>query len=217
MIRGILALALSVALLAPAAAQDQDAPLVAVPPGASYSGQSLSFSGTSLSFSTTSFSFSASSISMSSAPVDASRMPVGMAGSPVTQGMSVKEEKGGALRFTLNADLLFDFDKANLRPAADEVLRSLVAQVDQRLPNGRFRIEGHTDAKGNDKYNDALSLRRAKSVEAWLTKNASIAPRRIATSSFGKRRPVAPNTKPDGSDDPEGRQKNRRVEILILP
>lgn len=217
MLRGILALALSAALLAPASAQETDAPPASAPPDASYSGQSLSFSSTALSASSTTFAFSSSPVSFSNSPVDASRSPVGMAGSPVTQGMSVKEEKGGALRFTLNADLLFDFDKANLRPAADEVLRSLVAQVAQRLPNGRFRIEGHTDAKGNDKYNDALSLRRAKSVEAWLTKNARIAPNRIATASFGKRRPVAPNTRPDGSDDPEGRQKNRRVEILVLP
>lgn len=211
MLRRVLALALAATIVAGSAAGDEGSdPPPSAPAGAGYSGQTLSFSGTGL-------SFSSSPLSLSSAPVDASKAGIGASSSPVTQGMQVVEEKGGGLRFTLNADLLFDFDKASLRPAADEVLRSLVAQVDARLPGGRFRIEGHTDGKGSDKYNDQLSLRRAKSVEAWLAKNARVPAKRIATAAFGKRHPVAPNTKPDGSDDPDGRQKNRRVEVLVLP
>jgi photosystem I P700 chlorophyll a apoprotein A2 len=60
-----------------------------------------------------------------------------------------------------------------------------------------------------------LSENRADAVKAWLVKNASIAGSRITTQGWGETKPVAPNKKPDGSDDPEGRQKNRRVEIVL--
>jgi outer membrane protein OmpA-like peptidoglycan-associated protein len=76
------------------------------------------------------------------------------------------------------------------------------------------RIEGYTDGKGSDSYNQKLSLRRAESVKKWLETHG-LAGIRFSAAGFGAKNPVAPNTKPDGSDDPEGRQKNRRVEIVI--
>ena len=60
-----------------------------------------------------------------------------------------------------------------------------------------------------------LSENRAGAVKSWLVQNASIAGSRITTQGWGETKPVAPNKKPDGSDDPEGRQKNRRVEIVM--
>jgi outer membrane protein OmpA-like peptidoglycan-associated protein len=131
-------------------------------------------------------------------------------------GMSMQEE-GHRLRFTLNADVLFDFDKAVLRREAGPVLFRLVEEVRARVPDARYRIEGHTDAIGSDAYNNALSGRRAKAVQVWLSRNATVTPQRLTTAAYGKRRPVVPNMKPDGSDDPDGRQKNRRVEILVEP
>ena len=113
------------------------------------------------------------------------------------------------LRFDLMSDVLFDFDKAELRPEADGVLRQLLAEE-----AARYRVEGHTDGKGSDAYNLDLSRRRAESVKLWLTRNGCVPAVSVGTEGFGKSRPVAPNTKPDGSDDPEGRQKNRRVEIV---
>jgi outer membrane protein OmpA-like peptidoglycan-associated protein len=86
-----------------------------------------------------------------------------------------------------------------------------------QVPRARYQVEGHTDAKGTDAYNDRLSQRRARSVRDWLVREAGVAPTRIGTLGFGERRPVAPNERPDGSDDPEGRQRNRRVEILVTP
>ena len=202
------------ASLGPVLAQEIDRPPETLPAGASLSGSSLSLPGQSFAFSSTALSFSASPVSVPAGTLSA---PASAVSAPAAStAMSVKEEKGG-LRFTLNADLLFDFDKADLRPQADAVLRDLVAQVQARLPAGRYRIEGHTDAKGNDRYNDALSNRRARSVQAWLTRNAGVPANRTATAGFGRSRPAAPNQKPDGSDDPEGRQKNRRVEILVRP
>lgn len=186
----------------PGVAETDPGPPETKPANASYPSASVGFPAGGLSFPSGSVSFSAATIAAPAAAL-------------ASDAMSMKEEKGG-IRFTLNADLLFDFDKADLRPAADPVLADLVAQVQARIPGGRFRVEGHTDAKGNDRYNDSLSNRRAKSVQAWLTRRGGIPAARITTTGFGKRRPVAPNQKSDGSDDPEGRQKNRRVEILVV-
>jgi outer membrane protein OmpA-like peptidoglycan-associated protein len=114
----------------------------------------------------------------------------------------------------LSADVLFDFGKATLKPAATESLAKL-ALVLKGYPKGRITVEGHTDGKGDDAYNQALSERRAKTVADWLTANAGVASSRISARGYGKSRPVAPNTKPDGSDDPVGRARNRRVEIVV--
>jgi outer membrane protein OmpA-like peptidoglycan-associated protein len=76
-------------------------------------------------------------------------------------------------------------------------------------------VEGHTDAKGNEAYNQSLSERRAASVRDWLVKNAALSKSRFSTRGYGKTRPVADNTKSDGSDDPKGRERNRRVEIVV--
>lgn len=118
------------------------------------------------------------------------------------------------MRIDLAADVLFDFDKYTLKPAAADTLRK-VGQVAASYPNAPLLIEGHTDSKGTHAYNMTLSERRAQSVKSWLVKNASVAAPRITTRGWGETKPVAPNRKPDGSDDPEGRQRNRRVEITI--
>jgi outer membrane protein OmpA-like peptidoglycan-associated protein len=129
------------------------------------------------------------------------------------QDLQVKET-GEEIRIDLAADVLFDFDKASLRPAAQETLKKAADFIRQRA-KGTVRIEGHTDSKGNDAYNQKLSERRAASVKAWLTDKEGLGKVQFTTQGFGAKKPVAPNTKPDGSDDPEGRQKNRRVEIVI--
>jgi outer membrane protein OmpA-like peptidoglycan-associated protein len=131
-------------------------------------------------------------------------------------GFIVRQE-GRGLRLTLNADVLFDFDKATLRPDANEVLQKLVGEVQARLGPARYRVEGHTDWIGTDAYNDRLSTRRAASVKEWLVRRAGAGRTHVVAVGFGERRPVASNTKPDGSDDPEGRQKNRRVELVVDP
>jgi photosystem I P700 chlorophyll a apoprotein A2 len=118
------------------------------------------------------------------------------------------------IKIDLAADVLFDFDKADLRREADSALEK-VAAVLRSYPKASVAIDGHTDGKGGDQYNQKLSERRAESVRRWLA-NAGVAAR-MSARGWGKTKPVAPNVKPDGSDDPGGRQKNRRVEIIILP
>ncbi len=116
------------------------------------------------------------------------------------------------IRIQLSSDVLFDFDKADLLPKAIPTLQK-VATVLKSYPNANCTIEGHTDSVGNDQYNQKLSQRRAESVRNWLLANGVSSP--MTTREFGKTRPVAPNTLPNGKDNPEGRAKNRRVEIVV--
>jgi outer membrane protein OmpA-like peptidoglycan-associated protein len=129
------------------------------------------------------------------------------------QDLKVKETDQ-EIRIELAADVLFDFDKADLRPAAQQTLHQ-AADIIREKAKGAVRIEGHTDSKGNDAYNQKLSERRAASVKTWFTVKEGLGKVQFATQGFGAKKPVASNTKPDGSDDPDGRQKNRRVEIIL--
>ena len=124
------------------------------------------------------------------------------------------KETDTEIRIELAADVLFDFDKADLRSDARSALKQ-VGDIIREKAKGAVRIEGHTDSKGSDAYNQKLSQRRANSVRDWLIKNEGLTNVRFSTSGFGSKKPAVSNTKPDGSDDPEGRQKNRRVEIVI--
>lgn len=123
-------------------------------------------------------------------------------------------ETPNTVEVLLPADVLFDFDKSDLRPAAEETLRELAALIRDRA-RGPVRIDGHTDSMGSDAYNQRLSDRRAAAVKAWLAAKGQIPASRLQTAGFGARQPVAQNRKPDGSDNPEGRQLNRRVAVVI--
>lgn len=107
----------------------------------------------------------------------------------------------------LPADVLFDFDKADIRADAASALAQLATVI--RAYKGPVRLEGHTDAKGATDYNQKLSERRAESVKLWLVQREQIPAARMTTRGFGKARPVASN------DTDAGRQRNRRVEVVI--
>jgi outer membrane protein OmpA-like peptidoglycan-associated protein len=131
-----------------------------------------------------------------------------------TQDLQVKET-ATEIRIELAADVLFDFDKSTIKPEAASALHN-VAEIIKAKGKGRgVRIDGHTDGKGNASYNQKLSERRAESVKQWLAQKEGLGQVMMATQGFGMTKPVAPNTNPDGSDDPAGRQKNRRVEIVL--
>ena len=108
----------------------------------------------------------------------------------------------------------FDFDKATLRPDAVAIL-SEATEILKRYPDLRVEVAGHTDSKGTDAYNQKLSERRATTVYDYLTKNGVSASRLVGPIGYGESRPIAPNTNPDGSDNPEGRAKNRRTELNV--
>jgi outer membrane protein OmpA-like peptidoglycan-associated protein len=118
------------------------------------------------------------------------------------------------IKIDLAADVLFDFDKAEIKKQAEPTLQNL-ATVLNANPGAKVAIEGHTDGRGADDYNQKLSEARAASVKHWLVTNAQANGANIATRGWGKTKPIAHNAKPDGADDPEGRAKNRRVEIVV--
>jgi outer membrane protein OmpA-like peptidoglycan-associated protein len=111
------------------------------------------------------------------------------------------------VRVELPADVLFDFDKADIRADAAHALAELAAVI--RAYTGAVRLEGHTDGKGAADYNQKLSEQRAASVRQWLIEREKIPAERMTTQGFGKTKPVASN------DTDAGRQKNRRVEVVI--
>jgi outer membrane protein OmpA-like peptidoglycan-associated protein len=127
-------------------------------------------------------------------------------------GADVKETEK-EIQISLQGEILFDFDKADLRPAAESTL-SQIATLIGKYPKAQTLIEGYTDSKGSDTYNAKLSDRRANAVKSWLASHG-IKAASLQAHGRGASKPVAPNKHPDGSDDPEGRQKNRRVEITI--
>jgi len=127
--------------------------------------------------------------------------------------LSAKETET-EFQIELSGDVLFDFDKWDIRPEAEEALKN-VAEVINASKSPKVKISGHTDSKGADDYNQQLSEKRAESVKKWLIENTEVDSEIFEISGFGESKPVEPNTNPDGSDNPEGRQKNRRVEIVV--
>ncbi len=111
-------------------------------------------------------------------------------------------------------DVLFEFGKADLTGEAQTKVHSIGDVLNEQARDRRVAIEGHTDSIGSDAYNQRLSERRAESVASSLENNG-VSSQRITIKGYGKRYPVAPNTNPDGTDNPPGRAKNRRVEVVI--
>ncbi len=108
----------------------------------------------------------------------------------------------------------FDFDKSTLRPDAVAILNEAI-EVLRKYPELRVEVAGHTDSIGTDAYNQKLSERRAKAVYDYLTSNGIDAGRLVGPHGYGESRPIAPNTTPDGKDNPEGRAQNRRTELNV--
>jgi OOP family OmpA-OmpF porin len=106
------------------------------------------------------------------------------------------------------ADTFFDFDKTVVKPEGKAKLDTLIGQIKGIALEVVIAV-GHTDSVGSDKYNDRLSQRRADSVKAYLV-SKGIEPNRIYTEGKGEKQPVASNK------TPEGRAKNRRVEIEVV-
>ena len=106
------------------------------------------------------------------------------------------------------SDILFDVDKATLRSGSEQNVRRIAAILNQ-YPEHQIAVEGHTDATGGDAYNQRLSEDRAASVRASLVAGG-VDPGRITSRGYGKTQPVATN------ESAEGRQQNRRVEVIVL-
>ncbi len=112
-------------------------------------------------------------------------------------------------------DVLFEFNKSSLTTEARAKARDIADILDgQRVHNRPVSVEGHTDSIGSEDYNQRLSERRAEAVASALG-TEGVSENRIRTRGFGKKYPIAPNKNSDGGDNPSGRAKNRRVEVII--
>jgi outer membrane protein OmpA-like peptidoglycan-associated protein len=111
-------------------------------------------------------------------------------------------------------DVLFEFGRAELTSEARVKARDIADVLNDRAKDRRVAVEGHTDSIGSAAFNQGLSERRAENVVIAL-ENSGVTSGRITAQGYGKRYPVAPNTNPDGADNPAGRAKNRRVEVVI--
>jgi len=116
-------------------------------------------------------------------------------------------------RLTIHVN--FDFDKSDIRRVDMPELQKAIDFV-RKYPGSKVRVEGHTDSKGTEEYNQKLSERRAEAVKQYLIKKGAVESSMISATGYGESRPIAPNETPDGKDNPEGRAENRRVEILIM-
>jgi OmpA-OmpF porin, OOP family len=108
----------------------------------------------------------------------------------------------------------FDFDEATLRADAIATLQDAVGILSGH-PDMRVEVAGHTDAIGTNEYNQGLSERRARAVYDYLTSHGIGADRISGPNGYGETRPIAPNTNEDGTDNPEGRARNRRTELNV--
>lgn len=124
------------------------------------------------------------------------------------------EESKHEFKVQLSGDVLFDFDKATLRSQAEKTLKK-VGQIIEKYKSPKVIIVGHTDSKGAESYNQKLSEERAISVKKYFVEKLRLTKTSYLINGYGESRPIAPNTLPNGKDNPEGRQKNRRVEIVI--
>jgi OOP family OmpA-OmpF porin len=108
----------------------------------------------------------------------------------------------------------FDFDKSTLRPDAVAILDQAV-EILKNHPDMRVEVAGHTDSKGTEPYNQDLSDRRARAVYDYLSGHGIDSGRMTGPTGYGEMRPIAPNSNEDGSDNPEGRARNRRTELNV--
>jgi chemotaxis protein MotB len=125
------------------------------------------------------------------------------------------EMAGRGLVITLVAEVLFDSGKARIRPEAYSILDKVASVLSEELPGREIGIEGHTDNEpikySGWKSNWELSTARATSALHYLVDKRGLSPDDVSAIGYGEYRPIASN------DTPEGRQLNRRVEIVILP
>ncbi|MEV6411265.1 OmpA family protein [Kribbella sp. NPDC051718] len=115
----------------------------------------------------------------------------------------------GKVSYVAPGDVLFDTDKATIRPDAAKALHAIAVKIKGEHPNAKLRVEGHTDDRGDATYGLRLSERRAQAVAQYLIRTEHFAAAQITTKGFGETAPAVPNT----SD--ANRQKNRRVVITV--
>ncbi len=111
--------------------------------------------------------------------------------------------------YAMDEKVLFDLDKATLRPGAEDKLRDIANSIKSLGNSGAIRIYGYTDSLASKSYNKELSEDRANTVKDWLQNNTDIDASRMSIQPMGEKNPVATN------ETAAGRQENRRVAIVV--
>jgi OmpA-OmpF porin, OOP family len=118
-------------------------------------------------------------------------------------------------KVTVSVNIYYEFDESKLTDEARKTIDTMLLPLFDLFPNAIVEIGSHTDDKGSKIYNEKLSQRRSESVVNYIS-NKGISMEKLVAKGYGANKPLAPNTNPDGSDNPEGRQKNRRTEFKIV-
>lgn len=130
-----------------------------------------------------------------------------------TKGFETVERQQGIVVFL--PGIFFEVDKANLTDLAQLKIGEMATVVnDARVVDRNLLVEGHTDSTASDAYNLDLSERRAQVVYQGLVAR-QVNPKRLTSRGFGEKYPIADNTKPDGTPNPDGQARNRRVEVIV--
>lgn len=111
--------------------------------------------------------------------------------------------------YSVDETVLFDTDKADIKPTAAAALNQITGSIAQRYSTQQVRVMGFADSRGDKNYNKALSEQRAEAVKNYLVANGKIAADRVSVEPMGEAMPVASNA------TAAGRQENRRVEIAV--
>ncbi|MFD2785919.1 OmpA family protein [Hymenobacter rubripertinctus] len=112
--------------------------------------------------------------------------------------------------YGIDEEVLFDTDKAVIKPSATRALSEISASIARRYRGKQVRVLGFADARGSKDYNMDLARERATAVKDWMISNGMMQADMISIESMGEKNPVATNA------TPAGRQQNRRVEIAVL-
>ncbi|MFD2515967.1 OmpA family protein [Pontibacter locisalis] len=112
--------------------------------------------------------------------------------------------------YSVGEDIMFDLDKAQIRPSGEQKLQEIVKIIKEQNPEGVIRVYGFTDSLASESYNKQLALERARAVEDWLQQNSGLDTARLKLMPIGEHWFEATN------ETARGRQQNRRVEIVVV-
>ncbi|WP_439880760.1 OmpA family protein [Pontibacter sp. MBLB2868] len=112
--------------------------------------------------------------------------------------------------YTVGEDIMFDLDKAQIRPSGEQKLQEIANTIKKQNPEGLIRVYGFTDSLASNQYNKKLAMDRAQAVENWLRNNSGIDTTRLKLVPVGEHMFEATN------ETASGRQQNRRVEIVVV-
>ena len=125
-----------------------------------------------------------------------------------SSGITVRGDSSYAV-YSIDETVLFDTDKAAIKPTAAANLQEIVASIGQRYAGKQVEVMGFADSRGDAKYNKQLGQERANAVKTYLVDTGKMPAASVSTESFGEEQPVASNA------TAEGRKENRRVEIAV--